>query len=131
MSAAPPPTPAGWYPDPDGSPNSRWFDGTDWTNRFQPPAPQVAAPPSAAQPGRITIHYGFALLAILSLLGTLVIGIPWLLAAGSAANDGTDAGKDVAGIGSGLAVMWMLWGGMWTVIWLAFAINHTLKARRR
>jgi len=29
-----------------------------------------------------------------------------------------------------MAMLWMLWGGMWTIIWLAFAINHTLKARR-
>jgi hypothetical protein len=126
----PPPPPPGWYPDPDGGPNLRWFNGTAWTNQYQPPTPQVALPPSAAQAGRITIHYGFALLAIMSLLGTLGIGIPMLISAGSAANDGTDAGKDVAGFGSGMAMMWMLWGGMWTIIWIAFAINHTLKARR-
>lgn len=127
MTTTPPPPP-GWYPDPDGGPNLRWFNGTAWTHQYQPPNQQLAAP-SPAQSGRITIHYGFALLAILSLLGTLGIGIPMLLSAGSA-DDGTDAGKDVAGIGSGMATLWMLWGGMWTIIWLAFAINHTLKARR-
>ena len=27
--------PAGWYPDPAGSPRSRWFDGTAWTGLYQ------------------------------------------------------------------------------------------------
>jgi hypothetical protein len=127
MSAAPPP-PAGWYPDPDGGPHQRWFDGVEWTNRYQPP---TAPPQSTAESGRITIHYGFALLAILSLIGTLVIGVPMLISAGQTASDGTQSGADVGGVFGGMAVLWMLWGGMWTVIWLAFAINHTLKARRR
>jgi hypothetical protein len=108
----------------------RYFDGARWIDLPPPPA-QTHTPPQPYAERRITIHYGFALLAILSALGTLGTGIPWLLAAGSAANDGSDAGKDVAGIGSGMAILWMLWGGMWTIIWLAFAINHTLKARRQ
>ena len=29
---APPPTPAGWYPDPDGSGQQRWWSGTEWTD---------------------------------------------------------------------------------------------------
>jgi Protein of unknown function (DUF2510) len=131
MTAAPPPTPAGWYPDPAGGPNQRWFDGTEWTNRYLPPPPHAAPPRAVPESGRITIHYGFALLAILSALGTLVIGIPMLMAAGQTASDGTQSGQEAAGIGSGMAIMWMLWGGMWTIVWLAFAINHTLKARRR
>jgi hypothetical protein len=30
-----------------------------------------------------------------------------------------------------MAILWLLWGGMWTLIWAAFAINHTLKERRK
>ena len=26
---------------------------------------------------------------------------------------------------------WLLWGGMWTLVWTASAIQHTLKGRRR
>src|SRR4051812_7818714 len=35
-AAAPPP--AGWYPDPAGSADERYWDGTAWTDRTQPPA---------------------------------------------------------------------------------------------
>ena len=30
-SAAPPPTPAGWFPDPAGRFDHRWWDGARWT----------------------------------------------------------------------------------------------------
>ena len=79
----------------------------------------------ATNESRFTIHYGFALLAIFSLLGTLLIGVPMLGTAGDA--DDPDAGS----MAGGMAVLWFLWGGMWTVIWTAFAIQHTLKGRRK
>ena len=82
------------------------------------------------QPARITIHYGFALLAFFSLLGTVVPGFTMLASSGSA-DDGTQAGHEVTGMGGGMAIMWLLWGGMWTLVWTAFAINHTLKERRK
>lgn len=52
--------PAGWYPDPDGSGQSRWWNGQSWTEHFAPfaaadtvvsaPAHPVTVPlPSAAQ----------------------------------------------------------------------------------
>ncbi|MBB5962319.1 DUF2510 domain-containing protein [Planomonospora venezuelensis] len=40
-------TPAGWYPDPYGSPQLRWWDGNQWTDATHPtdaPAGQDAAP---------------------------------------------------------------------------------------
>ena len=30
--------PPGWYPDPAGGPNSRSFNGTDWTHHYHPPS---------------------------------------------------------------------------------------------
>jgi hypothetical protein len=27
---------AGWYPDPEGGVRLRWWDGTDWTDRYRP-----------------------------------------------------------------------------------------------
>ncbi len=76
-------------------------------------------PPFAVQIAerRFTVNYGFALLAVLSLVAT--VGLPLLAAAGG-------AGSDAAPVG----ILWMLWGGMWTLIWTAFAVQHTLRNRR-
>ncbi len=44
-------TPAGWHPDPSGTPGRlRWWDGQTWTDHVHDPAPvpQAAAAPSAA-----------------------------------------------------------------------------------
>jgi hypothetical protein len=45
MTDAPTSPPAGWYPAPDGSPTSWWWDGAQWSQP-QPVQPQ----PQAAQP---------------------------------------------------------------------------------
>ncbi|MCT7365628.1 DUF2510 domain-containing protein [Mycolicibacterium llatzerense] len=100
--------PPGWYPDPHGAPVNRYFDGNQWTAAIGP----IAQTP-AQQPGRVTIHYGFALLAFFSLVGTLLFGLPPLF----------------SGDGGWVGVLWLMWGGMWTIVWTAFAINHTLKSR--
>ncbi|WP_029105503.1 DUF2510 domain-containing protein [Mycobacterium sp. 360MFTsu5.1] len=109
-SAAP-----GWYPDPHGAPVNRWYDGQQWTATTSSPAPTPVAT------GRqVSIHYGFALLAVFSLLGTVIPCI------GLFSSSGADEGGGVAG---GMGIMWLLWGGMWTLVWTAFAISHTLKSR--
>ena len=41
-----PPPPPGWYPDPAGSPGTRWWDGQGWTGHVQP-----ASPPPVPQSG--------------------------------------------------------------------------------
>lgn len=106
-------TAPGWYPDPHTG-QQRYFDGTNWGPTAPPPPP----PAETAAP-RYTINYGFALLAVFSLLGTLFFGIPMF------------AAEDGSGIGAGLGVLWMLWGGMWTIIWAAFAFQHTLRGKFR
>ncbi|MFJ2031631.1 DUF2510 domain-containing protein [Streptosporangium sp. NPDC087985] len=45
-------TPSGWYPDPYGSPQLRWWDGTQWTDATHPAdAPAGQAVPQTPQSG--------------------------------------------------------------------------------
>lgn len=60
MTIPAPPIPAGWYPDPRGVPQDRWWDGAAWTERTHalnapvvsqaPPLPEYAQPVDAANP---------------------------------------------------------------------------------
>jgi hypothetical protein len=109
-------SPAGFYPDPAGGPARRWFDGVSWADHYEMPPP----------PRRFTIHYGFALLAVLSVIGTLLFGFPMVAAA---MHRDPDTGQ-ASGVGILMTMMWFGWGGMWTLIWTAFAVNHTLKVNR-
>lgn len=53
MSTPTPITPAGWYPDPWGSPTERWWDGTAWTSTTRSPAPdQAPGLPRSAGPAQ-------------------------------------------------------------------------------
>lgn len=116
---AAPSSPAGWYPDPSGH-GQRYFDGISWTeHRAVPPAAPSA--PAVSQ-RRFTIHYGFGLLAVFSLLGTILpAGLMFFANVGN---------PETSGAGTTMGVLWLLWGGFWTLIWTAFAIQHTLRARR-
>ena len=41
----------GWYPDPTGTPQLRFFDGSDWTEQVGPlPAALTALPPAPGAP---------------------------------------------------------------------------------
>ncbi|WP_382309849.1 DUF2510 domain-containing protein [Herbiconiux sp. UC225_62] len=42
-------TPAGWYADPAGSPQLRWWDGGAWTDHLQAPAQAAPVAPAYAQ----------------------------------------------------------------------------------
>lgn len=45
-----PPTPAGWYPDPDGSGGQRYWDGSAWTEHRSPAGPPGAEVAGTEQP---------------------------------------------------------------------------------
>lgn len=118
--------PAGWYPDPSGATGPRYFDGTAWAN---PPVPH-----HVPAERRFTIHYGFVVLAIFSLLGTIIPCAFWFIAAGNIEPGvdpaETESAETAASLASFFGVGWLLWGGMWTIIWAAFAVHHTLRGRR-
>ena len=124
---------AGWYPHPDGSGRMAYWDGHTWNlapTQTVPGRDLTQRPPQQPQAARITIHYGFGLLAIFSLLGTVIPTILGFASAGSMASDGSEGGQAAAGFTTFMTIGWLLWGVMWTLVWTAFAINHTLKQRR-
>ena len=59
--------PAGWYPDPEGGPNPRYWDGEAWTERWREPG-HTAADPSDP-PRRLRP------LRILAVTGLVVVGL--------------------------------------------------------
>lgn len=68
--------PAGWYPDPEGRPDERYWDGSAWTNEFRAPhAPQLPPPtPSAiavVAPGTVSPKSRLATLLFAIFLGGL------------------------------------------------------------
>jgi hypothetical protein len=48
--------PAGWYPDPEGT-RLRWWDGTDWTDRFRI-GPSAGSPPRGQAPTPVGANHG-------------------------------------------------------------------------
>jgi hypothetical protein len=43
-------TPAGWYPDPSGTPQQRYWDGVQWTSHYAAPAPAAGMPQAGYAP---------------------------------------------------------------------------------
>src|SRR4051812_26299132 len=73
-----PPAPAGWYPDPAGSPRNRWWDGTQWTETFHDPLQSAQLQSASLKAPEGTSAYNpFILsmiaLVVLSFLSTFVI----------------------------------------------------------
>jgi hypothetical protein len=76
------------------------------------------------------------LLAGFAFLGTVIPSIFWFASAASVTTKPGDTASDIdaahgaSGIMSFFGIGWLFWGGMWTLIWTAFAIQHTLRSRR-
>ncbi len=47
------PVPAGWYPDPYGASELRWWDGQNWTDSIHPPVAVAATTPPPAPPAPV------------------------------------------------------------------------------
>lgn len=80
-------TPAGWYPDPAGSGQQRYFDGTNWTDQYTSSSPAGAAaaasaPPKKSNRGKI----------ILTAVGAVIV----MMIVGAIVGGGDDAKKETA-----------------------------------
>jgi len=123
MSSTPAAPPAGWYPAPDGSPASWWWDGVQWihpTQQPQSPFPPVAleAPTrlaAAIQP--LLIASGVMYVAIIGLEAFGLAAIQSYLAGNFAAIDALNA-YDQLSIGINIlsvavlvatGVLWVVW----------------------
>lgn len=111
--------PEGWYPDPDGKPSERYFDGQSWTDRSRPmtaaTAPLLAgagAKPTVTPTGEPISPKSRAAAAILCwFLG--IIGIHRFY---------------VGKVGTGIAQIFTLGGlGIWTLIDFVWILTGTWK----
>jgi hypothetical protein len=85
--------PPGWYPDPAGSGQQRYFDGTTWTENYAPGAPPAAAP--AGKNGHGCLYAILGAVAVVGLL--IVVGIVALGGAAKKVSDDLDkTSKQVA-----------------------------------
>jgi hypothetical protein len=69
-------TPAGWYPDPYGTSQQRYWDGTVWTEHMSGDAPP-ASPPSYVAPTPVTPPWYRRKLtfAVGSVLALIIVGV--------------------------------------------------------
>lgn len=87
-------TPAGWYPDPDGSAGQRYFDGQSWTDHRSAPAvasafeaPPLEAGQTAARSSGPSGKVVGGIIAAVALLVVVGVAAVWLTLA-------TDVGED-------------------------------------
>lgn len=102
--------PPGWYPDPGGSDQQRWWDGERWTDRLQPNTQWEPAAPKKAPP---TSPWAVAALA-LGIVGAFLLAVVvGLIAKKKIRESGGKLGGD------GMATAGIALGAVWGVVGLA------------
>jgi hypothetical protein len=117
-------TPAGWYPDPNGTPQQRYWDGSVWTEHYAAPAgqgPPYAAPakgPVQPAPSSWWAAPVLALLALIGAAGTWVTGSLGSIEKNVTGLDGGDGFFTLftAIIALVLLVVWRQSGQRWAAI---------------
>jgi uncharacterized membrane protein YidH (DUF202 family) len=59
---------AGWYPDPQGSGQQRWWDGTQWTMQFQPAGAGTVSSDGKMNTPLVVLGYIFAIIPLVGLI---------------------------------------------------------------
>ena len=105
-------TPAGWYPDPEGTGGQRYFDGRSWTDHRSPPAPAAAfeapaldamqAAPQKSGPNGKVIAGIVAAVAVLVVVGVAAVYLTMKTDVGDATvtHKPSDASAQTPSVGS-------------------------------
>ncbi len=105
-------TPAGWYPDPEGTGGQRYFDGRSWTDHRSPPAPAAAyeapaldalqAAPQKSGPNGKVIAGIVAAVAVLVVVGVTAVYLTMKTDVGDATvtHKPSDASAQTPSVGS-------------------------------
>jgi hypothetical protein len=120
--------PPGWYPDPGGSAQQRYWDGQGWTGLLRDAAPET--PGGAQQRRQKQSTSGWAIASLVAgILGVFVLAIPFALLARRriAASGGRLGGDGLAIAGVTLGTIWLALAG--TIA--ALALTGDLSRRNR
>ena len=126
-----PPTPAGWYPDPAGGAQRRWWDGTQWTDHLETPYSTAAAMPTAAPEGTdpyTTWIWPLLVIPVLQLLSVFLID--WEQFIVTSLTDTSVAGQAALFATPGYVAVTAL-GWITNILFVLFAFLDWRELRRR
>jgi hypothetical protein len=105
--------PSGWYPDPDGKPADRYWDGDAWTEQTRP----ATAPRPAATVTRALAGPGYNVLAIIAFVSAFVVPLVLPIVLGYIALGQI---KRTSEGGRGLALAAVILGWIFTVFFVLY-----------
>ena len=127
-----PSTPAGWYPDPSGGAQRRWWDGAQWTDHLETPySTTAAAMPSTAPEGTdpyTTWIWPLLVIPVLQLLSVFLID--WEQFIVTSLTDTSIAGQAALFATPGYIAVTAL-GWITNILFVLFAFLDWRELRRR